>query len=148
MNGLGNGKGFLTVGRVARLAGVGVPTLRFYERAGILSQPARTASNYRVYSDEAVKRVRFIRRAQELGFTLKEIKELLALRVSRRANCDPVRVRAEAKIADIQARIKSLRQMSRALSKFAAECEMHSPGVDCPLLEYLEGELSQQTQRK
>jgi DNA-binding transcriptional MerR regulator len=148
MNGSGNGKGSLTVGHVARLAGVGVPTLRFYERAGLLSKPMRTASNYRVYSDEAVQRVRFIRRAQELGFTLKEIKELLALRVSRRANCDRARIRAEAKIADIQARIKSLRQMSRGLTKFASECETHSPSVECPLLQYLEGELSQQNKRQ
>jgi len=72
----------MTVGRVARMGGVGVPTLRFYERAGLLPKPARTSSNYRLYSDDAVKRVRFIRRAQQLGFTLKEFKELLALRVS------------------------------------------------------------------
>jgi MerR family transcriptional regulator, copper efflux regulator len=148
MDAMGNHHSSLTVGRVARLGGVGVPTLRFYERAGLLPKPARTSSNYRVYSAEAVKRVRFIRRAQQLGFTLKEIHELLALRVSRRANCAQVRLRAERKIADIEARIKSLQQMSRALTKFADECETHSRRVDCPLLQYLEGELSHPNKTK
>ena len=133
-----NGDG-LTVGRTARLAEVGIPTMRFYERAGLLPKPTRTASNYRLYRDEAVTRIRFIRRAQQLGFTLKEIKDLLELRVSRRTSCAEVRSRAEAKIADIESRIRSLRQMRRALGKLAHECETQSGG-DCPLLKHLEGE--------
>ena len=106
----------MTVGRTARLADVGIPTMRFYERAGLLPKPTRTAANYRLYPDEAVTRIRFIRRAQQLGFTLKEVKELLELRVSRRTSCAEVRSRAEAKVADIEARIRSLRQMSRAFA--------------------------------
>jgi MerR family mercuric resistance operon transcriptional regulator len=93
----------MTVGRTARLAEVGIPTMRFYERAGLLPKPTRTASNYRLYPDEAVARIRFIRRAKELGFTLKEIKDLLELRVSWRTSCAQVRSRAEAKITDIEA---------------------------------------------
>ena len=81
----------LTVGRTARLAEVAIPTMRFYERAGLLPKPARTAGNYRLYSDEAVTRIRFIRRAQQLGFTLKEIKDLLELRVDRKNSCSDVR---------------------------------------------------------
>ena len=131
--------GSLTVGRTARLADVGIPTMRFYERAGLLPKPTRTASNYRLYQHEAVTRIRFIRRAQELGFTLKEIKDLLGLRVSRRTSCTEVWSRAEAKIADIESRIRSLRQLSRALGKLAHECETQSDG-DCPLLKHLEGE--------
>jgi len=129
----------MTVGRTARLADVGIPTMRFYERAGLLPKPTRTAANYRLYPDEAVTRIRFIRRAQQLGFTLKEIKELLELRVSRQTSCAEVRSRAEAKIEDIEARIRSLRQMSRALGKLAHECETQGGG-DCPLLKHLEGE--------
>jgi len=129
----------LTVGRTARLAEVGIPTMRFYERAGLLPKAARTAANYRIYSDEAVTRIRFIRRAQQLGFTLKDIKELLGLRVSGRTSCSEVRSRAEAKVADIEARIRSLRQMSRALGNLARECQSEGGG-DCPLLKYLEGE--------
>src|SRR5216683_1644601 len=107
----------MTVGRTARLADVGVPTMRFYERAGLLPKPTRTAANYRLYPDEAVTRIRFIRRAQQLGFTLREIKDLLELRVSRRTSCTQVRSHAQTKLADIEARIRSLRQMSGALGK-------------------------------
>lgn len=131
----------LTIGELARRASVGLSTVRFYERAGLVPPPARTEANYRVYPDEAVTRLHFIRRAQRLGFTLEEIKGLLELRVNRRTPCADVRARAEAKIADIEARIHSLRQMGRALAKFASDCEKHSDGAGCPLLEYLEGKL-------
>ena len=129
----------LTVGRTAHLAEVGIPTMRFYERVGLLPKPTRTASNYRLYPGEAVTRIRFIRRAQQLCFTLKEIKALLELRVSGGTSCAEVRSRAQAKIADIEARMRSLRRMSRALGTLAHECESKSGG-DCPLLKYLEEE--------
>lgn len=135
-----NGNG-LTVGRIARLAEVGIPTMRFYERAELLPKPTRTAANYRLYPEDVVTRIRFIRRAQQLGFTLKEIKDLLELRVSRRASCAEVRSRAEAKISDIKARIHSLQQMSRALTKLADECEARGGSTGCPLLEFLEDAL-------
>ena len=130
-----------TIGELARATGVGVSTIRYYERAGFLPPSARTASNYRVCREEAVGRLRFIRGARQLGFTLEEIKGLLELRVNRRTTCAEVRSRAEAKITDIEARIRSLRQMCRALTKLAEECETHSDGIGCPLLEHLEGKL-------
>src|SRR5881397_809545 len=83
-----------TIGELARAVGVGVSTVRYYERAGLLPQPDRTASSYRLYRDEAVARLRFIRRAQQLGFTLEEIKGLLELRVSRHTTCADVQSRA------------------------------------------------------
>jgi MerR family mercuric resistance operon transcriptional regulator len=132
--------GRLTIGQSARLSKVGVPTLRFYERAGLLPKPMRSASNYRLYPDEVIARIRFIRRAQQLGFTLKEIRDLLSLRASRRTSCAEVRSRAQVKIADIEERIRSLRQMSRALAKLAEECNVHSKTGDCPLLKHLESE--------
>lgn len=98
----------LTVSKVARAANVAVPTLRFYERARLLPKPARSAANYRVYSEDAVGRIRFIRRAQQLGFTLSEIRDILNLRVSGERSCAEVRELAEAKIAEIRARIRSL----------------------------------------
>src|SRR2546422_3746232 len=130
-----NGSG-LTVGRTASLAEVGIPTMRFYERAGLLPKPPRTTANYRLYPEETVTRIRFIRRAQQLGFTLKEIKDLLELRVSRRTSCAQVRSHAQNKMADIGKRIRSLRQMKRALTKLAHECETQGGG-DCPLLKHL-----------
>src|SRR6266498_1490839 len=90
-----------TVSELARAANVGVSTLRFYERARLLPKPARSAANYRLYSEDAVGRIRFIRRAQELGFTLDEIKDILNLRVSGERSCAEVRELAEAKIAEI-----------------------------------------------
>jgi Hg(II)-responsive transcriptional regulator len=131
----------LTIGQLARRSGIGKSTVRYYERTGLLQQPDRTASNYRVYPDEAVMRVNFIRRVQQLGFTLEEIKGLLEMGVNRRTTCADVRSRAHSKINDIETRIKSLRRMSRALAKLADECEARSDGVGCPLLEYLEGKI-------
>ena len=133
--------GRLTVGRTAPLADVGIPTMRFYERAGLLPRPTRTAANYRLYPDETVIRIRFIRRAQQLGFTLKEIRELLELRVNRRNSCSDVRHLAGEKVTDIEARIRSLQRMRRALLKLAEQCDAEGGKSTCPLLEYLESDL-------
>ena len=89
------------VGEIARQAGVNLQTIHYYERQGLLPRPPRTESNYRVYPQDAVRRVQFIKRAQELGFTLKEIKELLSLRAAPRAGCADVRSRAQAKVQNI-----------------------------------------------
>lgn len=140
MKSLDANDGLLTIGRTARIAKIGIPTVRFYERAGLLPKPARSASNYRLYPDEVIARIRFIRRAQQLGFTLKEIRDLLSLRASRRTSCAEVRSRARVKIADIEKRIRSLRQMSRALAKLAEECDVHPKTDECPLLNHLESE--------
>src|SRR5947207_4045264 len=100
----------LTIGQVARSAGVGVETVRFYERQGLLEEPARRESGYRQYPDDVVARLRFIKRAKELGFSLKEIKELLALRVDPDTTCAEVRSKAAAKIADIKEKIQALQR--------------------------------------
>src|SRR5207237_9845446 len=89
----------LSIGQVARRAGVGVETVRFYERQGLLEEPPRRASGYRQYSEEVVSRLRFIKRAQQLGFSLKEISELLLLRVDAQASCEEVKGRTDAEIA-------------------------------------------------
>lgn len=112
----------LTVGQVASRAGVGVETVRFYERAGLLEQPPRRASGYRAYDEGAVARLRFIRRAKELGFTLKEIAELLSLRFDPTTTCADVRGRVAAKVADIDHRIETLRRMGDALAKLTGAC--------------------------
>src|SRR6516164_9728627 len=98
----------LTIGRLAKEAGVNLETVRYYERRGLLQRPPRSASGYRLFPADAARRLRFIRRAQELGFSLAEIRELLSLRVSPTAKRVDVRKRVEAKIADIDAKIKSL----------------------------------------
>lgn len=127
----------LTIGRVARQAGVGVETVRFYERQGLLEEPPRRQSGYREYGEDAVARLRFIRRAKQLGFTLKEIKELLALRRDPSTPAVDVKRRAEAKIADIESKIKALQKMKKALVKLTTACSGHGTSGECPLLESL-----------
>src|SRR5262245_8438463 len=140
MHGLPNNKA-LSIGTIARMAGVPLTTVRFYERANIVRPEGRTGANYRVYSADAIARIRFTRRAQELGFTLREVKELLALRSGGTRSCKKVRATASAKITDIEARIRSLRRISQALAKFAHECDAQTGRSGCPLLEYLEEKL-------
>src|SRR5438132_3311633 len=130
----------MTIGELARRAGVGVETVRFYERRGLLVEPARKESGYRQYGEDVVARLRFIRRAKELGFSLREIAELLALRVEPDTTCAAVRQRAEAKIADIETKIESLRRMKAALVKVTKQCSGHGPTSGCPILDALDKE--------
>lgn len=130
----------LRVGEVAQGAAVNLQTIRYYERQGLLPKPPRSASNYRLYSVDAVRRVRFIKRAQGLGFTLNEIKELLSLRATPRMRCADVRKRAEVKVQDIEGRVRTLRAMRRALSKLVDECSGKGPITECPILEAMDSE--------
>lgn len=114
------GRETLRTGEVALKSGVNVQTLRYYERRGLIEEPERRASGYREYSPDAVQLIRFIKRAQKLGFTLAEVEDLLRLRNDQQAACSKVRTAAEAKIEDIERKIRHLRAMKRALSSLAA----------------------------
>ena len=127
----------LSIGQVARQAGVGVETVRFYERQGLLEEPQRKESGYRQYGEDVVKQLRFIRRAKELGFSLKEVAGLLALRHDPSATRSDVRGRALAKVADIEAKIRDLQRVKEALLKVTATCRGNGPAADCPILESL-----------
>lgn len=129
----------LTIGEVARQAGVGIETVRFYERQGLLEEPERRASGYRQFDQEAVAVLKFIRRAKELGFTLKEIKSLLALRMDASATKAEVREQAKAKVADIEAKIADLQRMRDVLSKLVKKCHGDGAASGCPILEALQG---------
>lgn len=128
----------LTIGKVARQAGVGVETIRFYEREGLVEEPARRASGYRQYDPQVAHRIRFIRHAKELGFTLREIKELLELRVEPGRGCGDVLELAEAKIADIDERIRKLRKMRRTLAGLTRDCQRGRSTEECPILNALD----------
>jgi MerR family transcriptional regulator, copper efflux regulator len=128
----------LTIGEVAAQAEVHIETLRYYERRGLVERPPRSASNYRLYPEEAVRRVRFMKRAQELGFSLNDIKELLSLRAAPEAGCRDVRAHAEAKIKDIDEKIGALTAMKHALSTLVMACSGEAPLGDCWILESLE----------
>lgn len=131
----------LTIGRLAQVGGVNLETIRYYEREGLLPRPPRTSSGYRIFPTDAARRLRFIKRAQALGFSLKEIRDLLALRVKRGANRDQIRARAEAKLVDIDQKIDMLMAMKRALSQLTKRCSGCGPTADCPILESLETEV-------
>lgn len=128
----------MKIGELARLAGVSVQTVRYYERRGLLGEPERRPSGYREYGDATVDRLRFIRRAQELGFTLSEIDELLVLRLDPGTTAADVKARATEKIAEVDRRIRDLARIREALEHLAGRCRGgRGPTGDCPLLETL-----------
>jgi MerR family transcriptional regulator, mercuric resistance operon regulatory protein len=124
----------MRIGAVAAASGVSVETLRFYERRGLLAPPARLPSGYREYLNDAVRVVRFIRHAQDLGFTLEDITGLLALAAGGPEGCDTVRDLAEAKIDTVTDKITRLVAIRDALAQLVATCERPRPDRTCPLL--------------
>lgn len=128
----------LTIGALARAADVGVETVRFYERKGLLPPPPRTSSGYRQYPPDAAARIRFIRRAQSLGFTLEEIGELLELRVDEVEACHTVEARAREKLESVEAKLRELSRLREVLRGLVHACETREPTVECPILEVLE----------
>lgn len=125
----------LTIGSIARRAGVNVQTVRYYERRGILSPSGRRASGYRVYAPGAVRVIRFIKNAQALGFSLDEITGLLKLRIGRGAQCGPARRRAEARLRVVRERIAGLRAIERTLQRLLKTCARRGTADFCPILE-------------
>ena len=130
----------LKIGEVAELSGVNLQTVRYYEREKLLPKAPRLASGYRVFPNDTVRRVRFIKRAQELGFTLSEIRELLTLRVDESRSSAEVRSIAESKMADIDERITALTAMKRALTNLTDKCSGHGPASECPILESIDSD--------
>jgi Hg(II)-responsive transcriptional regulator len=128
----------LSIGQVASAAGVNVQTLRYYERVGLMPDPKRSRSGYRMYTDDTVRMVTFVKRAQELGFTLREVKELLKLRTAGLQRRDAVRAAAQAKVEDIDARIADLNAIRAALSSLLTTCACQRTKPECPILEALE----------
>jgi len=128
----------LTIGQLAKEAKVNVETVRYYERRGFMPEPPRRESGYRQYSQDSVARIRFIKRAQELGFSLKEISELLSLRIDPDTTCGDIKKRAELKVTDIRGKIRTLQGMKRALAKLVSSCRGRGPTSECPILEMLD----------
>lgn len=127
----------LTIGQVARRSGVAVETIRFYEKQRLIEKPPRSASGYRQYPEEVVGRIQFVQRAKELGFSLKEIEELLALRYDPVANAGEVRARAESKIADIAEKIRDLDKIRSTLVSLTRACVRGDGGTECAILSAL-----------
>jgi MerR family mercuric resistance operon transcriptional regulator len=126
-----------TIGTIAKRAGVGVETVRFYERQGLIKRPTAPRQGFREYPEQVVDRIRFIRHAKVLGFTLKEIGQLLSLRAHPRINCETVQTRALEKIATVDEKIRALRRIRSQLQKLANACNERDATADCPILEAL-----------
>lgn len=129
----------LTIGKLAKQAGLGIETVRFYERQGLIEPPPRTDSNYRIYPEEEVNRLKFIKRSKDLGFTLKEIKELLYLQHDPHATKADIKKRTEEKIVDIKKKVRDLVRIQEALEHLVSSCDGHGPLSECPILEALTG---------
>ncbi|MDQ3711260.1 MAG: MerR family DNA-binding protein [Acidobacteriota bacterium] len=124
----------LTVGELAKRSEVNSQTIRYYERQGLLPKPPRSESGYRAFPLESVERIRFIKQAQELGFSLNEVKELLALQDNPLSTGADVRKLAQAKVADIEAKIKTLSSMKKALTRLTATCNGNGSAGECQCL--------------
>lgn len=136
----------ITIGTLSKVAGVGVETVRFYERKGLLRTPNRRTSGYRLYDQDAVERLQFIRRAKSLDFTLKEIQELLTLWDDPSARRMDVRAQATRKIAEIDAKVRDLMAMRQSLVHLLNSCEGDGPASGCPIITALRGnELKEET---
>ncbi len=130
----------LTVGKLAALADVSANAVRFYEREGLMQVPPKTESGYRLYGQEAVQRLRFIKQAQHCGFTLSEIQALLQLRDEASSCCNDVRAKVIEKKLELEARIRAMKVMSQGLDQLIAECSNDArPAEDCSILASLAG---------
>lgn len=130
------GRTTMYISELAREAGVNMQTVRYYERRGLLLDPRRSGDGYREYTESSLERIRFIKRAQELGFTLGEIAELLALKLDPGAHASDVKARAEVKISEIEAKVRDLQRIRDALTHLAGRCRGgNGPTGDCPLLD-------------
>jgi len=125
----------LTIGKLAQASDIGVETVRFYERKGLIKQPEKQGA-FRYYSQDLIDRIKFIKRAQELGFTLKEVKELLELKIKNQSKCSDVLKKTESKILEIDEKISDLKKMKKSLKNLAQCCTSDDlPLSDCPILE-------------
>lgn len=129
----------MTIGLLAKKSHVTVETVKFYEKEGLLPKPPKPQSGFRSYPQDYVSRIYFIKRAQELGFTLREVKELLRLKVEKKATCDQVMKKADQKIAEVDQKIKDLQQMKESLKQIRECCEDGDLSLaECPILECFE----------
>lgn len=129
----------MTIGRAARKAGVGVETIRFYERKGLIEKPPTPVmSGFRSYPEQTVEQIRFIRQAKELGFSLREVRELLDLRADPQADAADVRARATAKLGDVKEKMRQLRRIENALERLISACPGQGALGCCSIMEGLE----------
>jgi MerR family mercuric resistance operon transcriptional regulator len=133
-------RGTYKIGEVARRANVNKETVRYYEKRGLIPKPDRRRSGYRIFTQRHIEQIKFIKRAQELGFTLKKIKELLELRTDEGTTCSEIQSEAQKKYQDVVEKINDLKRIKSTLTDLIDSCSGSGPKGDCPILEALEGE--------
>lgn len=121
----------LTIGKLAKASNVGIETVRFYERKGLLKKPATRIGNFRSYPETDITKIHFIKMAQEIGFTLAEIKEFLLLNENKNSTCDDVKTRAESKLKEVNEKIKSLKFMKKSLEQLVMACSVSREAKAC-----------------
>ncbi|PIZ05078.1 MAG: heavy metal-responsive transcriptional regulator [Gammaproteobacteria bacterium CG_4_10_14_0_8_um_filter_38_16] len=128
-----------TIGKVAQRALISRDTIRLYEREGLIDKPKRLSNGYRTYSEDVIARIRFIKSAKTMGFTLHEIKELLALRRTSKNTCNDIKRQAEMKLNDVVLKIKELQKLKKALNAMIFTCEKISKENECSIIQFFEG---------
>ena len=127
-----------TIGKLAKMTKTSIDTIRYYEQIGLLPEAKRRNSGYRLFNDIDIKKVNFIKKAKTLGFSLKEIKELLLLKVDSITRCDEIKKRAQDKLKFVDQKIHELKHIKEALNKLISQCKKKLPTNDCPIIEVLE----------
>ncbi|MGE4234688.1 MAG: heavy metal-responsive transcriptional regulator [Bacteriovoracia bacterium] len=131
-------KNTMSIGALSKESGVGIETIRYYERIGLLTPLERKASGYRVFNSDSFKTLRFLKHAQELGFSLAEIKDLLRLRANKGSRCEDVQARASKHLQDVEEKIKKLESIQTVLSKLIRQCRSKKTSDSCPILDCFE----------
>ncbi len=129
----------LQIGDIAKQAGINIETIRYYERRGLILPVGRTEAGYRIYDENILTRLRFIKNAKEIGFTLKEIDELLKLKISPKSKCEDIRKKAEKKLKAIEEKMSMLESMQKVLKRLVSDCQSGLPTEECPILKSMEG---------
>ena len=129
-----NTRSLMKIGELASLSGLSIDTIRFYEKQGLIPPPQRTDSNYRVYDADTPRRLIFVRKARDLGFTLQEIGQLLALSEDGHAGAGDVKERAQTKLGELDRKIAEMQEMRRSLEKLVRACSGRGKRRDCPIL--------------
>lgn len=131
-------EGTMSIGSLSKETGIGIETIRFYERVGLLLPVGRKLSGYRIFNENSLKALSFIKHAKELGFSLNEIQELLNLRADKKSKCQNVQVKAETQLKAVKEKIKSLERIKATLSELIQQCKKRKTDSECPLLDCLD----------
>lgn len=131
----------MSIGTLSKESGIGIETIRYYERIGVLAPAGRKTSGYRVYDNDSSRTLRFLKNAQELGFSLAEIKDLLKLRADKPSRCEDAQIRASKHLQDVEDKIKKLESIQAVLSKLIRQCRSRKTTNSCPILECFEDEV-------